>query len=69
MGCMTPWWRGSNRQLAKLVSLGATAVEEDGEPFEAKMRRLMGALLAQMEEGRRLDAAIVSNLRELGYGG
>jgi len=32
------------------------------------MRRLVGALRQQMAEGRKLDAAIAANLKELGYG-
>jgi type I restriction enzyme M protein len=48
--------------------VGAAAVEEDEEPFEAKMRRLAGTLREQVAEGGRLDAVIAANLRELGYG-
>lgn len=40
-----------------------------GEPFEPKMRRLTATLHEQQAEAARLDAAIVANLRELGYGG
>jgi type I restriction enzyme M protein len=47
--------------------VGAEAQEDDGEPFEEKMKRLSAALRAQMAEGRSLDAAIDANLRELGY--
>jgi type I restriction enzyme M protein len=49
--------------------VGTEAAEEDDEPFEEKMRRLTATLREQTEEGRRLDAAIAANLRELGYGG
>jgi type I restriction enzyme M protein len=49
--------------------VGAAALEDDGEPFEEKMKRLTATLRAQMAEGRKLDAAIEANLRELGYGG
>src|SRR4029079_6305008 len=48
--------------------VGAAAVEEDEEPFEAKMRRLAATLRAQVAEGGRLDAVIAANLAELGYG-
>ena len=48
--------------------VGAEAQEDDGEPFEDKMRRLTAKLQEQIIEGRRLDAAIEANLRELGYG-
>ncbi len=49
--------------------VGAEAAEDDGEPFEKKMKRLVATLQAQMVEGRKLDAAIEVNLRELGYDG
>jgi type I restriction enzyme M protein len=49
--------------------VGAEAVEDDGEPFDAKMTRLTAALRGQQEEAARLDAVIAANLRELGYVG
>jgi type I restriction enzyme M protein len=49
--------------------VGAEAQAEDGEPFEEKMKRLTATLREQMAEGRKLDAAIEANLKELGYGG
>jgi type I restriction enzyme M protein len=49
--------------------VGAAALEDDGEPFEEKMKRLTATLREQMTQGRKLDAAIEANLRELGYGG
>jgi type I restriction enzyme M protein len=49
--------------------VGAEAIEDDGEPFEEKMRRLATTLREQQAEGAKLDAAIAANLRELGYGG
>ena len=48
--------------------VGAAPEEDDGEPFEEKMKRLTGELREQMEEGRKLDEAIDANLKELGYG-
>ena len=48
--------------------VGAEAQEDDGEPFEEKMQRLTATLREQMAEGRKLDAAIQANLKELGYG-
>jgi type I restriction enzyme M protein len=48
--------------------VGAEAQEDDGEPLEEKVRRLTVALRQQMEEAARLDAAIETNLKELGYG-
>jgi type I restriction enzyme M protein len=49
--------------------VGAEVAENDGEPFEEKMRRLTAMLREQQKEATKLDAAIVVNLRELGYGG
>lgn len=48
--------------------VGAAAIEDDGIPFEEKMRELSHTLFAQMEEAKDLDNAIRSNLAELGYG-
>jgi type I restriction enzyme M protein len=45
------------------------ATEDDGEPFEEKMKRLGAMLREQQTEAARLDAAIAVNLKELGYGG
>jgi type I restriction enzyme M protein len=49
--------------------VGTEAAEDDGEPFEEKMKHLATALRRQQAEGARLDAAIADNLQELGYGG
>jgi type I restriction enzyme M protein len=49
--------------------VGAEAQEEDGEPFEEKMKRLTASLREQQAEAAKLDAAIAANLKELGYGG
>ena len=49
--------------------VGAEPREDDGEPFEAKMTRLVAELRAQQAEGARLDAAIAENLSRLGFGG
>jgi type I restriction enzyme M protein len=49
--------------------VGAEAQEDDGEPFEEKMRRLTATLRGQQAEAAKLDVAIAANLRELGYGG
>src|SRR5581483_11871192 len=49
--------------------VGAEAVEDDGEPFEQKMQRLVATLCEQQAEAAKLDAAIAANLKELGYGG
>ena len=44
-------------------------MEDDGEPFEEKMPRLVAELEAQFAESARLEQAIRANLRGLGYGG
>jgi type I restriction enzyme M protein len=49
--------------------VGAEAVEDDGEPFEEKMKQLAAKLREQQAEAAKLDAAIATNLKELGYGG
>ena len=48
--------------------VGAEPQADDGEPFEAKMTRLVAELRAQQAEGARLDAAIAENLHRLGFG-
>ncbi len=47
--------------------VGAEDVEEDGEGFEAKMERLVGALREQQAEGRQLDEVIGASLGSLGW--
>jgi type I restriction enzyme M protein len=47
--------------------VGAEEREEDGEPFEEKMKRLVAILSDQQAEAARLDAAIDANLRQLGF--
>jgi type I restriction enzyme M protein len=49
--------------------VGAEAQEDDGEPFEEKMKRLTATLREQQAEAAKLDAAIAANLKALGYGG
>src|SRR5262245_52904561 len=48
--------------------VGAEAQEDDGEPFDQKMKRLTATLREQQAEAAKLDAAIAANLKELGYG-
>ncbi|WP_428268585.1 type I restriction-modification system subunit M [Haliangium sp.] len=48
--------------------VGAEEVEEDDEPFEEKMARLVAKLDEQFKEGAKLQKAIRRNLRGLGYG-
>jgi type I restriction enzyme M protein len=47
--------------------VGAEEVEDDGEPFEGKMARLMSDLNGQFMESEKLEQAIKTNLRALGY--
>ena len=48
--------------------VGAEEVEDDGDPFEEKMPRLVAELHAQFAESAKLELAIKANLRGLGYG-
>jgi type I restriction enzyme M protein len=47
--------------------VGAEEVEDDGEPFEEKMPRLVAELNAQFAESAKLEAAIRANLKGLGF--
>jgi type I restriction enzyme M protein len=49
--------------------VGAEEVEDDGEPFEEKMPRLVAELHGQFAESLRLEQAIKANLKGLDYGG
>jgi len=48
--------------------VGAEAIEDDGEPFEEKIKRLTSQLEGQFAESDRLEAAIRKNLNRLGFG-
>jgi type I restriction enzyme M protein len=47
--------------------VGAEEVEDDGDPFEEKMPRLVAELHAQFAESAKLESAIKANLKGLGY--
>src|SRR6516225_11160237 len=47
--------------------VGASAADDDDEPFDEKMRRLVATLRKQQSGAQRLDAAVLANLRGLGY--
>ena len=47
--------------------VGAEEIEDDGTPFEEKMRELSAQLYEQMAEGQKLDATIRRNLESLGF--
>ncbi len=49
--------------------VGAEEVEDDGEPFDQKMKRLVTTLHQQFTEGAKLEKAIRKNLAGLGFGG
>jgi type I restriction enzyme M protein len=46
--------------------VGAEETEDDDEPFEEKMGRLMGKLTQQFAESAKLEMAIMENLKSLG---
>ncbi|MUH94998.1 N-6 DNA methylase [Aliivibrio fischeri] len=48
--------------------VGAADIEDDGIPFETKMRELSQTLYSQMNQAEALDKAIRVNLEALGYG-
>ena len=48
--------------------VGAEAVEDDDEGFEAKMQKLTEKLGEQMAKGAELDEVIRTRLGGLGYG-
>ena len=47
--------------------VGAEEVEDDGEPFDEKMKRLTSTLQEQFAESQRLERAIRENMNGLGY--
>ena len=48
--------------------VGAAELEDDGIPFEVKMKELSQTLYQQMQEADELDSVIRQNLEALGYG-
>ncbi len=48
--------------------VGSEEIEDDGEPFDEKMPRLVAELHAQFAESLILEQTIKANLAELGYG-
>ena len=46
--------------------VGAEDIEDDGEPFDEKMKRLTAKLEEQFAESARLEQAIKKNLKGLG---
>ena len=48
--------------------VGVAPREDDGEPFEDRMKRLVAELRGQQAEAARLDVVIKANLASLGFG-
>ena len=48
--------------------VGIAEEEDDGEPFDEKMKRLTGELSKCFEESNRLQEQIRKNLEAIGYG-
>jgi len=48
--------------------VGALDAEDDGEPFDEKMKRLTVKLRKQFEESAKLEEEISAGLQSLGYG-
>jgi type I restriction enzyme M protein len=48
--------------------VGAEELEDEGEPFDEKMTRLVNDLNAQFAESAKLEHSIKANLAGLGYG-
>jgi len=61
--------RGHGHVLTPGRYVGAEAVEDDGEPFEDKMTRLVETLDEQFAASAQLEQAIRQNLQGLGYNG
>jgi type I restriction enzyme M protein len=59
--------RGHGHVLTPGRYVGAETAEEDDEPFDEKMRRLVATLREQQAEGTRLDDTIRRNSKVLGY--
>ena len=45
--------------------VGAEEVEDDGDPFEEKMPRLLAELHAQFAESAKLEKTILANLKSM----
>lgn len=60
--------RGNSHVLTPGRYIGAEAAENDDEPFEVKMQRLIDEWTAQQEEARRLDSAIAESMKGIRYG-
>ena len=48
--------------------VGAEETQDDGEPFDEKIKRLSAQLKEQFAESAKLEKAIRDNLKKVGYG-
>jgi len=60
--------RKHDHVLAPGRYVGFEEEEDDGIPFDEKMRKWTSQLSKQMEKGKKLDEEIKSNLEDIGYG-
>lgn len=60
--------KANNNVLSPGRYVGTEAEEDDGIPFEEKMKHLTAQLKEQFEEGEKLEQQIKDNLKSIGYG-
>ena len=60
--------KGNNNVLSPGRYVGTEAEEEDGVPFEDKMKLLTEKLAEQFAEGEKLEKNIRENLKSIGFG-
>ncbi|WP_407523786.1 class I SAM-dependent DNA methyltransferase [Lacibacter sp. MH-610] len=60
--------KANNNVLSPGRYVGTEAEEDDGIPFEEKMKHLTQQLKEQFEEGAKLEEQIKENLKSIGYG-
>ena len=64
-GAITEQIAGYGYVLTPGRYVGALEAEDDGEPFDEKMKRLTAELAEQFAEGRKLEALILERLQEI----
>jgi type I restriction enzyme M protein len=67
-GTTTEEIRGDSYVLTPGRYVGAAPLEDDHEPFEERMNRLIATLREQQARSNDLDLDIAASLEELGYG-
>lgn len=60
--------KANNNVLSPGRYVGTEAEEDDGIPFEDKMKQLTEQLAQQFAEGEKLEQQIKQNLKSMGYG-